>query len=801
MKIYELNNITECDLYASGGKAKGLFKMSEAGFNVPPGFVMIDLDLGRDLDTAARRFLDSGIKHAAVRSSATAEDGADYSAAGQYATILNVSGVKEFKQAVIKCVESLYSATAESYSAYFKQAKSVKMSVVVQEMISPEFAGVCFTDEPGNDKHILIEAVRGLGEALVSGTSKSSRYSADKSDLSGAALQGIAAAEGMLSARQLHTVFSEAADMSRIFGMPLDLEWAIDREGVLYWLQARPITVSDSAEIDEFDPKYDMTGQVITKCNIGEMMPGAVTPLTISTSLEGIDYGMRKMLVTAGVYKKLSEVAPGSCALPVSNNLFINLSAIYKMEGAIVGAKMDDINLSICGKIFKEKGDTSFKKYNIFIRLNNMRRYLGFLLSRNRARKELDDMSLGLKLSGETTGSLYSDIDNKLQVLMHSVYLHYITSSHSGAMSSALFSVLNKAHKDEEKSKSIIAEFLEGIDDIESVDILRAMRSLARAFIAEYPGAGKMQAQEIAGALSVSAGETRRYYDMFMSRHGHRAVREAEMRSKGWAENPEAFAQYLATVISSGGIEPVKQPGKDLKSLIENCGVKGAAKKAVGFLAAEARNGVTNREYSKSRFIKITNIFKLAYRRLAGMLFDAGALPDADLIHFLTHQEIGRLIAEKDQRLVKRAIQRRRLLDSQARLNFNEVYVGKPAAVQNDAGPAGTGTILPGAPISRGTVTGIARVIRELKDAQQLKKGEIMVAAYTDIGWSPYYCLISGLVTEVGSALSHGAVVAREYALPLVANVNNATRLIRTGDTIRLDGTGGTVTILDGPAA
>ena len=101
-----------------------------------------------------------------------------------------------------------------------------------------------------------------------------------------------------------------------------------------------------------------------------------------------------------------------------------------------------------------------------------------------------------------------------------------------------------------------------------------------------------------------------------------------------------------------------------------------------------------------------------------------------------------------------------------------------------------------GSSISRGKATGKARVVRNVEEANSLEKGEIMVASFTDIGWSPYYCMLGGLVTEVGSALSHGAVVAREYALPLVSNIPFATQVIKTGDLISIDGYTGEVAII-----
>ncbi|HOH68284.1 MAG TPA: PEP-utilizing enzyme, partial [Bacilli bacterium] len=207
--------------------------------------------------------------------------------------------------------------------------------------------------------------------------------------------------------------------------------------------------------------------------------------------------------------------------------------------------------------------------------------------------------------------------------------------------------------------------------------------------------------------------------------------------------------------------------------------------------------GCRVREYSKSKMILAVDKFKDGYRRLAAMLVERGALPEEDLIYFLTHQELGEMLNTKDAKYVKKAFIRKRLLPEQERLKFAHVNVGAPEPISSTLDYASKGATLSGTPLSRGQVIGRARVITNAEDAKKLQKGEIMVAGYTDIGWSPYYALIAGLVTEVGSALSHGAVVAREYALPLVSNVKNATEVIRDGDLISIDGALGTVVIVD----
>jgi pyruvate,water dikinase len=171
-------------------------------------------------------------------------------------------------------------------------------------------------------------------------------------------------------------------------------------------------------------------------------------------------------------------------------------------------------------------------------------------------------------------------------------------------------------------------------------------------------------------------------------------------------------------------------------------------------------------------------------------------LPDDDLIFFLKPEEMRLLVQCEEPGLVKRAMARRRLLEEQKTFKFSEVCVGRPKPLEPVMRDNGNMTLLNGTSLSHGKATCKARVVRSIIDANELKQGEIMVGAFTDIGWSPYYCMLGGLVTEVGSALSHGAVVAREYALPLVSNVPYATEVIKTGDMLSIDGTTGKVAII-----
>ena len=418
-------------------------------------------------------------------------------------------------------------------------------------------------------------------------------------------------------------------------------------------------------------------------------------------------------------------------------------------------------------------------------------------MSRNKARKEIMELADNFKIQlKDDPDQLYQEIDRNLAALNHAFWLHYITSGHSGAMASALFMIINAGSPDSEKTRSIIASVLEDIEDIESVDILCSLRKLARAILAANPSAAGFSASEILDLVRNSNEDTGKAYEYFIQRHGHRAIREAELRSGSWGRNEEELMDYLKPVLVSGGIDQQKE-NHYTDNIINLLGdYRGFKKSILKYIIGQAREGVKNREFSKSMCIKVLDKFKAAYTCLGNQLVCQGILPDADLIYFLQHGEIGQLIKEKHPALVRKALIRRRLLARQQELKFCDVSIGKPKPAAPDIGRAAAGTVLKGSPGSRGFAEGRARVVRSVEDAKMLQKGEIMIAAFTDIGWSPYYCLISALVTEVGSMLSHGVVVAREYALPLAVNVAGATQLIKTGDRVAVDGTSGTVTII-----
>ncbi len=779
MKFYQLGQLPE-EIYPSvGGKAKGLDQLIRQGFKVPKGFVITDLET-IDEEAVLRAFDALQVRQVSVRSSASNEDQAAASNAGQYETCLFVDRPR-LLESIRKCAASLDSRRVRDYAKHFDLGTGA-MNIVVQEMLDSDKAGVLFTASPNNGSAILIEAVRGQGENLVSGQVSAHRYEISRKNYR-------PCGDGLLAEPEVRLLYRSGLRIRTVFGGEQDIEWAI-KDGELFFLQMRPIT-TEVIDIEEFDREDDLSGHLFTKRNVGEMMPGAVTPLTLSTSAKAIDYGMRYMLALSGVYKSPDEEQPLRLISSISGHLFFDMNLLYNMHAKVGIANPQSMNLSIMGE-YHDYPPVSVPFSSPLVRGINSVKFLRYVLSGHRAMGKFDALLTRVRFA-ETAScrELYRSIDDNLALLDESLIYHYASSAYSGSATSTLYMMLDKYYPDKKEYQSFLSHLLTNIPNIESADILARLQELAETIKRLDPDAVNYSAEELLAFIRNHSDVLQQYQD-FLARHGHRCIKEAEMRNKPWREDELPLMNYLSSIIRSPMNLTQGESRIDLRREFDF--IKNPLLRSASIIyAGKARQAVVDREYTKSRLIEIIDLFKTQYVRLAGLLVADHLLPDADLIYFLTHEEIGRLIDGESQ-LRPLALRRRKAHAIQEDLSFDDIYLGKPVADSADTAPEGG--VIKGVPVSNGECEGVVHIVNTIADANELQNGEIMVARLTDIGWTPYYSLIRGLITEIGSSLSHGAVVAREYGLPTIVNVKGATKLLRNGDRIRMNASKGTVTML-----
>ncbi len=790
--IVELSDLVDARY---GGKALGLAGLAAAGFDVPAAFVIADADPDALPDGLAERYarLAADGASVAVRSSAAGEDGAESSFAGQYESVLGVTDLDGLVAAIRRCVESTGSERASAYRA--DAGTSGTMHLVVQEMVDARAAGVVFTADPVSARRDLavVDAVAGLGEALVDGSTASDHYEVDGT---GAVVNRVAGDAPVLSDDEVAEVAAGARAAEARWGRPLDLEWAIDRRGRLRWLQARPITTLPGA-LDEMDSTPAGDDHVYTRCNIGEMMPGAFCPLTASVSGQAIERAMQTVQVIAGFQEAYHEDRWLQLGY-FSGHLFLNMTEGTALSSGILGNSLEQYCLSIAGRLVDELVPEPPRPFPV--RLANTVRLSTFALTAGVAIRRLDRRLADFAApSAATPHELLAELDAGIELYDEATLTHVRSSSRAAVAANILEETAVKeavrAGGSEDDGRSLASALMAGGTDVESAVMLGQLDGVVDRLAGDAHAGGRFL--ELAPGAAVEwladgTGATSRDLRDFLQRHGHRGYRELCLRDPSWGDDPEGLGTIMQAMLRARlatgrtARPPRAYDDADLS-------------RALRTLARMARAGAAGREATKSRMVLVAHRLSRGYRLLGEQLAEQGRLPDADLVFFFHRRELPALLAAQDTAaMVAAAEGRRAALAFQARLEFPDVSVGKPVPFTPQAPEGIEDGVIVGRPACSGVVEGTVRVAGTVAEARDLRPGEILVAPVTDVGWTPYFTLVAALVTDIGSSVSHGAVVAREYGLPCVVNTQGATRVLRTGDRVRVDGDRGTVTILTG---
>ncbi|KAK7114411.1 rifampicin phosphotransferase-like [Littorina saxatilis] len=785
---------------------------------------------------------DVGTKRVAVRSSAAGEDGSEASSAGQMETFLGVLGEGEIFQALQKCWASAFTYQAVEYKRQHGQIVLTPVGVVIQEMVPAEAAGVLFTADPvtNNVSIMLINANFGLGESVVSGKcepdtitirrawdvglSISQRHVGQKKtkitmqDGGGIAeveLSGADSKQNCLSDDVILSLAKTGLQIEKYFGTPRDIEWAY-AEGKIHLLQARPITTSDQETEDELIHEFDspLAGgyEWLTTGNISEMMPGAVTPLTISTFHRSIDRSMQ--CFSRGIGARQQVVDYRKALTSWGNHLFISLIDVTlmllrisvaskdTMEMSLLGEKRPDLHLDVSvdylGKPPPGRLTCVWNSVRMFWYLHKATGMTKMW------EKRLENYSL---VDNCTTASqVYAAIDQHVKDFDDVWHWTLTNSANSGSWANILINIITKGSTDwTTEHYGDIAMLLSQCQDVCSAEVPGAMQELAEQVVAEGLKDTFLSStsEECVGLLlSHKHPVLQQKTQTFLKRHGHRCVREAEMREKSWHLEPTKLVGVLKAIMETGGQKKVQRKAKTPKELVADMKtpLTFVQRHILQYLLPKAWAAVASREWGKSVSVLMNDIFKAAYWKLATLMVKEGRLPDEDVLFFLTHYEIAVLLATRSARLVMKAQRRRKVLPKQMALRFPKISIGypKPLEVQDRkiSNSKAAATTLTGMPVSQGVVVGPARIVLSLDDAHMIQAGEVLVVNSTDVGWSPYFPLIGGLVTEIGGLISHGAVVAREYGIPCIVNIADATVNIPNGAQVEVDGRAGTVKIL-----
>ncbi|XP_051884424.1 putative phosphoenolpyruvate synthase isoform X2 [Pristis pectinata] len=421
-------------------------------------------------------------------------------------------------------------------------------------------------------------------------------------------------------------------------------------------------------------------------------------------------------------------------------HLFFNLLFIYKgKEMNFCGGKKE-LDLSLQGSIIKEitmeEVTSIFGKTPWWEKIKNTIMHLKFIQCQRSSEvsfiKKLETYQIS---PASTAKGFYINIDRELPEFYKAWVTSLILTTESATWSHIVMNIFKQGKFTlTPKMSSDIAALFSSCPNILSADIPNFLEAISKQIKVQGEAEEflKMDAQTAASwLLSQQSGESGKKFQSFLQKHGYRCLREAELYVKCWEAEPTKLIPVIKATLRNNNPD-TKKADKISEEAIAS--IKSSLSKfqrfILHFALPSARKGIIHREFGKAGAIKMTDIFRRAYWKLATLMVQEGFLPDEDLIFFLTHMEIGKLLLHRSPALISRAQRRRRLLEKQMLLKFKELNNGKPVPIDNSS------------KATENTTTGLKLT---------------------------------------------GAVVAREYGIPCIVSCANATSLLRSGDIVILN--------------
>lgn len=778
---------------------------------------IIDLEIPPSVVEAVSHYVvQLGEQHAyAVRSSATAEDLPYASFAGQQDTYLNIIGTDAILKHMSKCWASLFTDRAIIYRMQngFDHSK-VFISVIVQRMVFPYASGVLFTADPitSNRKITSIDASFGLGEALVSGSVSPDSYKVQEDQIVDKSIAtktvaiygleegGTITEEIDFEQQQIQALTdAQTLQLARIgrvieayFGLPQDIEWCLV-EDAFYIVQSRPITT-----LYPIPEANDQANHVYVSVGHQQMMTDAMKPLGLSFYLLITPAPMR--IAGGRLFVDISQML----ATHVGRNHLIELG---KSDPLIKGALDTIIERDFIKLIPDSPKPTvpSHSKFDMLEQIECNPAIVSELIHKTQASIE----ALKQNIRTKTGAHLFDFILEDIQELRHILSDPRSTSVFMSAMNASEW--INEKMNEWLGEKNAADTLTQSVPNNITSEMGLALLNVADV-IRPYPEViHYLQSVEDDSFLDElprfnGGQEAQDAIYAFLDKYGMRCAGEIDISRPRWGEKPITLVPILLSNIlnfePNAGRRKFEQGlqqalHKEQQLLDRLMKLPDGEQKAMQTkrMIDLVRNYIGYREYPKYGYISRFYIYKQALMREADRLLQAGVIHEKGDIFFLTFEELHEVV--RTNKLDYETINKRKvdytyyakLTPPRVITSDGEIIAGK---YKRDHVPANA---FVGLPVSSGVIEGRARVILNMEDAH-LEDGDILVTSFTDPGWTPLFVSIKGLVTEVGGLMTHGAVIAREYGLPAVVGVENATKMIIDGQLIRVNGTEGYIEIL-----
>ncbi|MFZ7943282.1 phosphoenolpyruvate synthase [Neobacillus sp. 19] len=781
--------------------------------------ILMEVEIPSDVASAVTHYLSRfGEEHAyAVRSSATAEDLPNASFAGQHDTYLNIIGKEAILQHIRKCWASLFTDRAVIYRMQngFDHSQ-VYLSVIVQRMVFPQASGILFTADPitSNRKLLSIDASFGLGEALVSGLVSADCYKVQEDKI---VEKMIATKKLVINARKeggtetvpidhdrqkIQTLTDQQIlQLARIgrqieanFGCPQDIEWCLV-DDIFYILQSRPVTT-----LFPIPEANDQENRVFISVGHQQMMTDPIKPLGLSFYLLTTPAPMRK----AG--GRLFVDVTQQLASPVSRNILLNAMGQHDplMKDALMNTlKRGDFKKPLPSD--NKAPSPSRGNTDMLAQIENNPSIVSDLIKRSQTSIEELKQNIQTKSGSDLFDFILEDIQELKKILFDpqssAVFMAAINAS--TWINEKMEEWLGEKNAADTLSQSVPNNITSemGLALLDVADVIRPYSE-----IIDY--LQQVKDDNFLDELVRFDGgqEARNAFHAFLNKYGMRCAGEIDITKTRWSEKPITLVPMILGNIKNfepnagkrkfeQGLCFALEKEQELVDRLKPLPDGEQKAKETKRMIDKIRNFIGYREYPKYGMINRYFVYKQALLKEAEQLVQAGIIHEKEDIYYLTFEEFREAVRankldyqvinkQKDEYKLYEKLTPPRVITSDG-----EIIAGN---YKRENLPA---EAILGLPVSSGVIEGRARVILNMEDVD-LEDGDILVTSFTDPGWTPLFVSIKGLVTEVGGLMTHGAVIAREYGLPAVVGVENATKLIKDGQRILVNGTEGYIELL-----
>lgn len=786
-----------------GGKAAALARLMHAGFRVPEFFVVLP-EAGEASVLAAFDEAFAAGQAVACRSSARGEDSAEHSFAGQYDSFLDVR--RDGVMGKVTAVRA--SGSGERAAAYgaARGAEVLEPAVIVQRMVAAAFAGVAFSADPVSGRRgvAVVSAVRGLGEALVSGEADGETF---EIDAQGTVLSRRGDASVALPVETASQVAALAREAEAHFGCPQDIEWAVDDAGVLFMLQSRPITTLRDA------PPEDAPRVLWDNSNIAESYSGVTTPMTYSFARRAYENVYREfcrlLWVPRARVERGEPVFRAMIGL-VQGRVYYNLCSWYRVLAMLPGFRLNRAFMeqmmgvrepmppALVAEIEREAAVGPLRDAvhlartlaGLLVRALTLPRAIRAFHARlDAALDAVPGVGVGTMAAHELVAH-YEDLEERLLRRWDAPLVNDFFAM-------IACGVLRKWSANWLRDEALANAGLRDIGEIVSLEPARRIQAMA---------AKVARGEEIEADLTD-----------YLSKFGDRCVEELKLESPTLADDPapllravEAMAERLRE--SPGPAKPSsREPDAAFESAVAR--LPWLRRRLYRWLLERARRRVRDRENLRFERTRVFGRVRRILRALGAHLERMGRLENADDVFYA---DLGEVLGFFDgtagapvsvEIIAARRQEFERLRTAPPPPDRFETAgppwlaasivpraAGEGSAVEagDGVGDGADGAVLRGIGACAGVVRGPVRVVHDPRGVE-LARGEILVAQQTDPGWVVLFPAAAGLLVERGSLLSHSAIVAREMGIPAVVSIPGVTSLLHDGEQVEMDGTSGVV--------